>query len=260
DPATQRCRIEHGPPRRRPRTCGAEHVRRTLRRRRDPGQNGPRTVTAPAAGCGFVAPRLLRPRAGGTACAGGGGRPRARGCGPPGRAARLPSSSLFDRRRRIAQESRPAAAHPERPSPEPAPASTPATDGTAAAQSPAEPAAQPAAAHPRSAPASVPTPDPPEHEDPPATPEEDELHSPVTQIAPIDDEDGEHSEPAPAPRRAPAHRPAAPAAAGSELENTGAYDDLFGKTVFRRIEDAAVRRSEGEHDEESADSGRSGGA
>src|SRR5699024_10417928 len=114
------------------------------------------------------------------------------------------------------------------------------TDGTAAAPSPAAPSAPPAAAHPRSAPASVPPPDPPEHEDPPATPEEDELHSPVTQIAPIDDEDGEHSEPAPAPRRAPAHRPAAPAAAGSELENTGAYDDLFGKTVFRRIEDAAA--------------------
>ena len=179
---------------------------------------------------------------------------------PTGRKRRLVSSSLFDRRPRSSQESRPAAADPERPSPEPAPASTPGTDGTAAAQSPAEPSAQPAAAHPRSAPASVPTPDPPEHEDPPATPEEDELHSPVTQIAPIDDEDGEHSEPAPAPRRAPAHRPAAPAAAGSELENTGAYDDLFGKTVFRRIEDAAVRRSEEEHDEESADSGRSGGA
>src|SRR5699024_1289586 len=95
DPATQRCRIEHGPPRRRPRTCGAEHVRRTLRRRRDPGQNGPRTVTAPAAGCGFVAHRLLRPGAGGTGCAGGGGRPRARGCEPPrghGRADRTQAS------------------------------------------------------------------------------------------------------------------------------------------------------------------------
>src|SRR5699024_10563583 len=74
---------------------GAEHVRRTLRRRRDPGQNGPRTVTAPAAGCGFVAHRLLRPGAGGTGCAGGGGRPRARGCEPPrghGRADRTQAS------------------------------------------------------------------------------------------------------------------------------------------------------------------------
>src|SRR5699024_5413084 len=55
---------------------------------------------------------------------------------PTGRKRRLVSSSLFDRRPRSSQESRPAAADPERPSPEPAPASTPGTDGTAAAQSP----------------------------------------------------------------------------------------------------------------------------
>ncbi|SLM99140.1 hypothetical protein FM106_17005 [Brachybacterium faecium] len=36
----------------------------------------------------------------------------------------------------------------------------------------------------------------------------------------------------------------------SELENTGAYDDLFGKTVFRRIEDAAVRRTEEDAEEQ----------
>ncbi len=82
----------------------------------------------------------------------------------------------------------------------------------------------------------------------------------MTQIAPIDDEDAQDGEPVPAPRRAPARRPAAPADAASELENTGAYDDLFGKTVFRRIEDAAVRRSEEEHDEESATSAQDGDA
>lgn len=77
-----------------------------------------------------------------------------------------------------------------------------------------------------------------------------ELTSPVTQVAPIDD-DGEDSErPTPSPRRAPAPRRAQTASASGDLENTGAYDDLFGKTVFRRIEDAAVRRAEDDdHDE-----------
>ena len=40
--------------------------------------------------------------------------------------------------------------------------------------------------------------------------------------------------------------------ASGDLENTGAYDDLFGKTVFRRIEDAAVRRTGEEDDPEHA--------
>lgn len=113
--------------------------------------------------------------------------------------------------------------------------------------------ATPAAAAPvlaRPAPsASVPTPDPPEED-------EHEFTSPPTQIAPIDDEDQDvtsapasASAPTPAPRRAP-RRPAASAAVASELENTGAYDDLFGKTVFRRIEDAAVRHTEDEDDAE----------
>src|SRR5690625_8003367 len=40
-------------------------------------------------------------------------------------------------------------------------------------------------------------------------------------------------------------------ATGGDAESTGTYDDLFGQTVFRRIEDAAVRRTEddeGRHD------------
>ena len=150
---------------------------------------------------------------------------------------RLVSTSLFDRGRRTA-------------------AAAPAASGPAAEQTPAEamPAeATPAAAAPvlaRPAPsASVPTPDPPEED-------EHEFTSPPTQIAPIDDEDQDvtsapasASAPTPAPRRAP-RRPAASAAVASELENTGAYDDLFGKTVFRRIEDAAVRHTEDEDDAE----------
>src|SRR5699024_5465745 len=266
---------------------------------RDPGQNGPRTVTAPAAGCGFVAHRLLRPGAGGTGCAGGGGRPRARGGEPPrghGRADRTQASP------RELLPVRPAT--PQLPG-EPARCCRPgeAQPGTCTGEharhrrhgrravpggalgtagSGAPPLGAGLSPHPRPAGARGPPGHPGGGRAPPAgdtdradrrrgrraqrarpraaTPPAAGLPPPVTQIAPIDDEDGEHSEPAPAPRRAPAHRPAAPAAAGSELENTGAYDDLFGKTVFRRIEDAAVRRSEEEHDEESADSGRSGGA
>lgn len=98
--------------------------------------------------------------------------------------------------------------------------------------------------------ASVPTPDPPP---------EDEFESPPTQIAPIDDDDlgdqgdqGDENAPTPPPRRASRHA-AAPGPVASELENTGAYDDLFGKTVFRRIEDAAVRRSEDEDDAEDSE-------
>ena len=144
---------------------------------------------------------------------------------------RLVSSSLFDRGRR----------------PAPASTSTPA---------PASPATPPAATRP----APVPAPTPPAAIPTPEPPEEDELTSPPTQVAPIDDDfasapteiapidDGEHEDPAvvpPAPRR----RPTPPQAAG-DLENAGAYDDLFGKTVFRRIEDAAVRRPEEDGEEQ----------
>lgn len=41
---------------------------------------------------------------------------------------------------------------------------------------------------------------------------------------------------------------------GNDLDATGAYDDLFGKTVFRRIEDAAVRRTDEDEDSEEAGS------
>lgn len=106
---------------------------------------------------------------------------------------------------------------------------------------------------------AIPTPAPPEDEDAPHPAAADELVSPVTQVAPIDDEDGgdDQRAPTPAPRRAPAPRDAASVTAGGDLENTGAYDDLFGKTVFRRIEDAAVRPNEveGEEGEEGATAG-----
>ncbi|MFC0002512.1 hypothetical protein ACFFLC_17380, partial [Brachybacterium conglomeratum] len=86
----------------------------------------------------------------------------------------------------------------------------------------------------------------------PEPPMEDDLESPPTLIAPIDDGEGpEEDVPAPSPvRRASAPAPQRPALSTGDLENSGAYDDLFGKTVFRRIEDAAVRRS-GEEGEES---------
>lgn len=77
---------------------------------------------------------------------------------------------------------------------------------------------------------SMPTPPPPEDDD----------DSPVTLVAPIDQD---------------ATTSAASLGFGSELDATGAYDDLFGKTVFRSIEDAAVRRTEeDEHEDSSAES------
>ncbi|MEE1616817.1 FHA domain-containing protein [Brachybacterium sp. J153] len=133
------------------------------------------------------------------------------------------------------------------PAPQPAPAPEPAAAPVAATPAtPAAPAVPPAAPRPE----SVPTPEPPD---------EDESSSPVTLVAPIDDEDEQAAAPTPRPRpAAPAPAMAAPAApaslappAATDVENTGAYDDLFGKTVFRRVEDAAVRRAEeDEHDED----------
>ncbi|APX32511.1 hypothetical protein BH708_06995 [Brachybacterium sp. P6-10-X1] len=108
-------------------------------------------------------------------------------------------------------------------------------------------------------PPSIPTPAPPEEDeevvssDTQVAPLEDEAEpeteeaegsgAPVTQIAPVDDgEQVDCGEPGrtPRPRRADPSAGSAP----TELDNTGAYDDLFGKTVFRRIEDAAVRPAE----------------
>ena len=184
------------------------------------------------------------------------------------------SSSLFDRRRRSSSATAPAEGSEER-DPEPAPrtSGTPAPADAAVPSSPgaapSTPAAAPSAPSPLSAPsassaptdstpeptASIPTPDPPEDEDAATSGPEVELLSPDTQIAPIDDEDAPQDDPAPVPRRAPARRPAAPTDVGGDLENTGAYDDLFGKTVFRRIEDAAVRRAEEDEEPEAGTSG-----
>lgn len=141
---------------------------------------------------------------------------------------RLVSTSLFDRSRRSAAAAPPSTTEAgQHPTASGGPAPTPS--------------------------ASIPT---------PAPPEEDDFDSPPTQIAPIDEEDGFTSEPtqiAPiddgehetedAPVR-PSRRRAAPQPVTGEVENTGAYDDLFGKTIFRRIEDAAVRRSEDEDGDE----------
>lgn len=151
---------------------------------------------------------------------------------------RLVSTSLFDRRRTAP----PAAATTPAPSAaEQADAAQPAPE---AAPDPVAPPATAQASFPaRPASPSVPTPEPPM---------EYELESPPTLIAPIDDGEGPEEEDGSAPtpvRRAPAPAPQRPAASTGDLENSGAYDDLFGKTVFRRIEDAAVRRS-GEEGEE----------
>ena len=131
---------------------------------------------------------------------------------------------------------------PGQPAAEQADAAHPAPEAAPAPVTPPASAA-PAASPARPASPSVPTPEPPG---------EDELESPPTLIAPIDDGEGPEEEDGPAPtpvRRAPAPAPQRPAAPTGDLENSGAYDDLFGKTVFRRIEDAAVRRS-GEESEE----------
>ncbi|QCR53553.1 hypothetical protein C1N80_08135 [Brachybacterium sp. SGAir0954] len=168
---------------------------------------------------------------------------------------RLVSTSLFDRRR-------PAAT----PAPAPATASSPVapedpgatriepaddridvpdeqTQVPVTETAPAEPG--PVTPGPAATPASASTPAPA------ATPA-----SAVTPAA--------AATPAPAPARSqPAHRAASPvpehsgARAGSrrelppDLDTSLTYDDLFGKTVFRTIEDAAVRRRE--EDEEHAD-------
>ncbi len=171
---------------------------------------------------------------------------------------RLVSTSLFDRRRTAppaaAAAPAPSAAEqatapPVQPSSEEAATSqgshpAPAQPAPEAAPAPATPppSAAPAASPARPASPSVPTPEPPM---------ENQLESPPTLIAPIDDGEGpEEDGPTPTPvRRAPAPAPQRPAPSTGDLENSGAYDDLFGKTVFRRIEDAAVRRS-GEESEE----------
>ena len=203
---------------------------------------------------------------------------------PPVARRRLVSTSLFDRRRppqnaaassenatsapieSAAPSVRPSAAPSAAPSagPEVPSASSPAAAPTpvASAPTPAAPAAAPVAsaatpAAPAATPAapvppptlSVPTPEPPE----------DDFESPPTQISPIDDGEGEDWSSAPSLTPMPRRRPAAAAPGSGDLENTGAYDDLFGKTVFRRIEDAAVRRLE-DDDEDSETTGEAAAA
>ena len=162
---------------------------------------------------------------------------------------RLVSTSLFDRRRTAPPA---AAAAPAPRAAEQADAAQPAPEAAPAPVTPPVSAA-PAASPARPASPSVPTPEPPG---------EDELESPPTLVAPIDDGEGpEEDGPAPSPvRRAPAPAPQRPDASTVDLENSGAYDDLFGKTVFRRIEDAAVRRSgeeseDAEHEQNASASG-----
>lgn len=162
----------------------------------------------------------------------------------------------------------PAPADTSAPAGTSAPADTPAPapNAPATSEAPSAPPAMapPVAATPAAAPtpaprpaASVPTPEPAgedEFDSPPTlvAPIDDgdeELSSPDTQVAPIDDEDQDQDQDQePTPR--PVRRAAGPTPSAGDLENTGAYDDLFGKTVFRRIEDAAVRRSEDEEGEE----------
>ncbi|ASK64989.1 hypothetical protein CFK39_03150 [Brachybacterium avium] len=168
------------------------------------------------------------------------------GQSPTVRKRRLVSSSLFDRKDRSRPTGASSAAEAATAHPDPATASP--AEPPAASPSP-EVAPATAAASPRTAPlpappSSNPTPEPLRDDNVPHMTAGDELSSPVTRIEPIDDPDGPEREPAPARRRAPDARGTATASTAGDLENSGAYDDLFGKTVFRRIEDAAVRRGE----------------
>src|SRR5699024_10553832 len=192
------------------------------------------------------------------------------GSEPPAQPARarrrLVSSSLFDRRR---DSSSTPSADP-RSSAEASP--PPEQESSPRAPSPAAPSdaspAVPSGRDPALPSTSVPTPEPAQDEVSPDTLVEPLDHevspdtlrepieyaaSPETLIAPPDDGKGPEQ---------PAEHPAAPLeipvpgsgsalATGGDAESTGTYDDLFGQTVFRRIEDAAVRRTEddeGRHD------------
>lgn len=202
---------------------------------------------------------------------------------------RLVSTSLFDRKRRpttstdeadkpasdpgavapaSSENAEPAPAPEPAPQPEPESATEPAPQSEPSAPARPAPAVEapsvaPAAEQQR--PSAAPGPSPVASTPTPPPPDEDD-DSPVTLVAPIDQDEVAAEESASAPTSAPAPAPA-PAQAqsgaadstasaaslgfGSDLDATGAYDDLFGKTVFRSIEDAAVRRTEeDEHDEE----------
>lgn len=123
----------------------------------------------------------------------------------------------------------------------PAPAGDPA---------PVEPPQPPAGPGPSSS-ASVPTPAPRDDESPTTliAPIEEEV-SPDTLIAPIDEGEGPPgtAEEPSTPLAVPPPADGSALSATSDLEPTGSYDDLFGQTIFRRIEDAAVRSAEDEED------------
>lgn len=176
---------------------------------------------------------------------------------------RLVSTSLFDRRPAApapAPPTTPAAAESPAPSEAtpPAPAPAPVEDPQATRVEPAEERLAAAAAEPE-APAAP--------EDPAATriePVEEHTGLPDehTQVPPPEVSVPTATSPAPAP--APRHRgtPSEPVAyrgadLPADLDTSGTYDDLFGKTVFRSVEDAAVRRSEDDEDEEAPAAGSS---
>ncbi|PWH05036.1 hypothetical protein DEO23_15520 [Brachybacterium endophyticum] len=138
----------------------------------------------------------------------------------PARSSRLLSSSLFDRRRRPTGTSTvPSSAAPAAP--------RPVTEGTAASGTSAAASGTPASAS--EAPGFGASPDP----------VEDGASSPITRIEPVDAEDAQESPPEETPGRSGSGET-------SELgavigESGGAYDDLFGRTLHRSIEAAAVR-------------------
>ncbi|AXK45597.1 FHA domain-containing protein [Brachybacterium saurashtrense] len=98
-----------------------------------------------------------------------------------------------------------------------------------------------------------------------AAPQENPAGAAVTQVYRVDDGPshppadrghdaaGEQSAP---PPEAP-EPPRSAAAVSGDLESSRSYDDLFGQTIYRRIEDAAVRRGE---DEEHTDEPGAAGA
>ena len=185
----------------------------------------------------------------------------------PGNRRRLVSTSLFDRSRRPSSPApaAPAADAPAQPDPspptpeQPEPTPQPAPEQPEPAQ---EAAPVPAPEQPEP---SQPQPRPAEAPAPPAPPTTGEQEAPVPEHTAVP-EQTLTAPPEPEPASAPQEeRPAAPptletpieteedrAANGpaqqGDLESTSTYDDLFGKTIHRRIEDAAVRRTgEEEH-------------
>ncbi|EWS80869.1 hypothetical protein BF93_01160, partial [Brachybacterium phenoliresistens] len=163
------------------------------------------------------------------------GEPSAASAGGPrpGARRRLVSTSLFDRGRTAAS----APSEPQRaadaadPAPEPAPPHGPET--------PPEPEDEEPGAITLVAPIEegddAPAPTPRPRRPAPAGPLTPPARTPAPAPAPA-------ATPPPAPAAEPAQEAAGhPAQASPDLEATGTYDVLFGPTVHRRIEDAAIR-------------------